>query len=77
MTTKTEWTWRPLPVARLIELLQLLEPDDQVACNDIANLSIERHGEYVGFVDFWGGRGGIVPFMDRIEAVDPDESTIA
>jgi len=70
-----EWTWRPLTVVRLIELLQHLEPTDLVMCNEVGNLSIERNEVYLGFIDFWGGAGGIVPFDGRIEAVDPDDST--
>ena len=77
MTTPLkEWIWRPQPVARIIELLQHLEPTDTVTCNDIGHLSIDRNGVYLGFIDF-GGNGGIVPYLDRIEADIPDAYQVA
>ena len=41
---------------RLIELLQLLQDGDMLACNSVGNLSVIRGDSYAGFVDF--ARGG-------------------
>lgn len=70
------WKWHVLTVRRLRESLAHLEPTDLVAATDIGTLAIVRGEEYAGFVDTWGGGSGIVPFADRLPAVEYEETDL-
>lgn len=62
-----------ISVKELMAVLALLPPDDILFPNRVANLSIERDGKLVGFIDLLAG----IPHEDRLQIFDDEEGSSA